>query len=94
MHAHIDAHSHILIDEYPGYGIQSTSRLQSQWENIKFYNQIRYNRLFQQVIYKVGESGINYIKIFQNAKAISVGNSYSKDQLMQTFLENFQQYGK
>ena len=34
---------------------------------------------------------MNYIKIFQNAQAysVSVGNSYSEDQLMHTFLDNF-----
>ena len=50
-----------------------------------------YDRNFQQVIYKGGESTINYIKIFQNARAllVSVGNRYSKDQLMHTFLDNF-----
>ena len=36
------------------------------------------------------------IKIFQNAHAlsISVGNSYSEDKLMHTFLDNFHQDGK
>ena len=44
-------------------------------------------RMFQQVVQKVEESEINYIKIFQNAKAvkISVVNSYTEDQLMHTF---------
>ena len=44
-------------------------------------------------MHKGGESGINYIKIFQNAKAleISAGNSYSEDQLVHTLLENFLQ---
>ena len=39
---------------------------------------------------------MNYIKIFQNADdlSISVGNSYSGDQLMHTFLDNFHQCGK
>ena len=36
---------------------------------------------------------MNYIKIFQNTQvlSISVGNSYSEDQLMHTFLDNFHQ---
>ena len=61
-----------------------------------FDGQRRYDRLFQQVIHKGYESAINYIKIFQNAKAleISVGNSYSEDPLMHTFLDNLQQGGK
>ena len=39
---------------------------------------------------------MNYIKIFQNAHVLSVslGNIYSEDQLMHTFLDNFQQGGK
>ena len=51
---------------------------------------------FQQVSHKGGGSAINYIKIFQNVHAlsISVGNSYSEDQLMHTFLDNFPQGGK
>ena len=52
-----------------------------------FAEQNRYNRLFKQVIHKGGKPVINFIKIFQNAKAlaISVRNSYSEDQLMHTF---------
>ena len=36
---------------------------------------------------------MNYIKIFQNAHAFSfsIGNYYSEDQLMHTFLDNFHQ---
>ena len=36
---------------------------------------------------------MNYIKIFQNAQdlSISVGNNYSEDQLMNIFLDNFNQ---
>ena len=39
---------------------------------------------------------MNYIKIFQNAQALSVpvGNTYSEDQLMHIFLDNFHQGGK
>ena len=61
-----------------------------------FLDKIRYNRTFQQITHKGGESAINYIKRFQNAQAlsVSVGNSYSKDQIMHTFLDNFQQSGK
>ena len=51
--------------------------------------------MFQQVVQKVGESEINYIKIFQNDKAleISVRNICSEDQLMHTFLDNLQRGG-
>ena len=56
----------------------------------------RYNILFQKVVHKRGESAIKYIRIFQskNALEISLGNSYSEDQLMQKFLDNFQHGGK
>ena len=39
---------------------------------------------------------MNYINIFQNAQAfkVSVGNSYSKDQLIHIFLDNLHQGGK
>ena len=39
---------------------------------------------------------MHYIKILQNAHAlsVSVGNSYSEDQLMPTFMDNFHQGGK
>ena len=51
--------------------------------------------MFQQVVHKGGESEINYIKIFQNAKAlsISVRNIYTGDKLIQTCVDNFQQGG-
>ena len=54
-----------------------------------------YDRTFQQFTHKGGESAINYIKRFQNAQAVSVslGNSYSEDQIMHTFLDNFHQSG-
>ena len=89
LHAYIDE---ILIQDYPGDEVQTISRLQSQCAKMTFSDQIRYNRLFRKVIYKGGESEINYIKTFKNAKdlEISVGNSYSQDQLMHTFLDNFQ----
>ena len=39
---------------------------------------------------------MNYIKISQNIQvlSVSVGNTYSEDQLMHTFLDNFHQGGK
>ena len=39
---------------------------------------------------------MNYIKRFQNSHAlsVSVGNSYSEDQLMHTFMDKFHQGGK
>ena len=61
-----------------------------------FSDKSRYDRTFQQVTHKGGESEINYIKRFQNAHAlsVSVGNSYSEHKLMHAFLDNFHQGGK
>ena len=63
---------------------------------MNFDDKSRYDRTFQQVTHKGGESAINYIKRFQNAHAlsVSVGNSYSKYQLMHTFMDNFHHGGK
>ena len=61
-----------------------------------FSDKNRFDRTFQQVTHKEGGYAIKYIKRFQNARAlsVSVGNSYSEDQLMHTFLDNFHQGGK
>ena len=61
-----------------------------------FVDKIRYNRIYQQVTHKRGESAIKYIQIFQNAQSLSfsVGNKYSEDKLMQIFLNNFHKGGK
>ena len=61
-----------------------------------FAEKNRYDRIFQKVTHKGRESIMNYIKIFQNAQAFSVcvGNYYSEDQLMHTFLDNFHQGGR
>ena len=71
-------------------------KLQSHCANMTFADKIRYDRTFQKVTHKGGESDINCIKRFQNAQAlsVSVGNSYSEDQIMHTFLDNFLQSGK
>ena len=71
-------------------------KLQSHCANMTFADRSRYYRTLQQVTHKGGESAINYIKRFQNAQALSVlvGNSYSENQIMHTFLDNFQQSGK
>ena len=47
-------------------------------------------------VYKGGESAMNYNKIFKNKQdlSVSVGNNYSEDQLMHTYLDNFHQGGK
>ena len=61
-----------------------------------FSDKNRYDRTFEQVTHKGGESEMNYIKIFQNTNSlsVSVGKSYFEDQLMHTFLNNFHQGGK
>ena len=61
-----------------------------------FYDKSRYDRKFQQVTHRGGESATSYIKIFQNAHAlsVSVGNRYNEYQLMHTVLDNFEQGGK
>ena len=58
-----------------------------------FSEKIRYDRTFQQVTHKGGESAMNYIKIFQNAHnlSISVENYHSEYQLMHTFMDKFHQ---
>ena len=52
--------------------------------------------MFEQVTHKGGEYEMNYIKIFQNSQAFSVslGKTYSEDQLMHIVLDNFHQCGK
>ena len=96
LRANIDVHSRRFIAESPKDGIKCIEKLQSHCANMTFADKSRYDRAFQQVTHKVGESAINYIKRFQNAQALSVslGNIYSEDQIMQTFLDNFHQGGK
>ena len=96
MHANSDVHIRRLISEFPKDGIKCLEKLQSHCANMTYADNSTYDRTFQQVTHKGGESAINYIKRFQNAQAlsVSVGNSYSEDQIMHTFLDNFQQSGK
>ena len=83
MHSNSDVHIRILISEFPKYGIKCTEKLQSHCANMIFSDKSRYDRTFQQVTHKGGESAINCIKRFHNAQAlsVSVGNSYSEDQI-------------
>ena len=96
LYSNICVHIRRLIAEFPEDGIKCMEKLQSHCANMTFADKIRYDRIFQQVTHKGEESAINYIKRFQNAQAlsVSVGNSYSEDQIMHTFLDNFQQSGK
>ena len=95
FHANSCVLSRRLIAEFPEDGIKCMEKLKSHCANMTFADKSRYDRTFQQVTHKGGESDINYIKRFQNAQAlsVSVGNSYSEDQMMHTFLDNFQQSG-
>ena len=63
---------------------------------MNFADRSRYGRIFQQVTNKGGEYATNYIKRFHNEQAlsVSVGNYYSKYQLMHTYMDNFHQGGK
>ena len=93
MHANIDVHSIRLIAKFPKDGIKCIEKLQSHCTNMTFADKSRYDRNFQQLTQKGRESAINYIKRFQNAHvlSVSVGNGYSEDQLMHTFLDKFHQ---
>ena len=77
-------------------GIKCIEKLQSYFANMTFSDKSRYDRTFQQVTHKGGESAMNYIKTCQNAQdlSVSVGNFYSEDQLMHTFLDSFHKGGK
>ena len=84
------------FSDFPKYGVKCIEKLKSHCTNTTFADKSRYDRNFQPVTHKGGEFAINYIKRFQNAHAlsVSVGNSYSEDQLIHTFLDNFHQGGK
>ena len=79
LHANSDVHRRRLIVEFPKDGIICMEKFQSHCANMTFSDKSRYDRTFQQVTHKGGESAINHIKIFHNARAlsVSVGNSYS-----------------
>ena len=96
MHANIDLHCRILIARFQGDEIKCIEKLKSHCANMIFADKGRYDRIFQQVVHKGGESTMNYIKIFQDAQALSVcvENSYSEHQLMCTFMDNFHQTGR
>ena len=96
LHANIDVHSRRLIAEFPKDEIKCIEKFQSNCANMTFADKSIHDRTFQQVTHKGGESAINYVKRFQNTHylSVSVGNRYSEDQLMHTFLDNFQHGGK
>ena len=90
--ANIDFHSRRFISELPVDGVKCILKLQSHCTNMNYSENNRYDRTFHQDTHKIGEPEMNYIKIFQNAQAlsVSVGNSYSEYHLMQIFLDTFQ----
>ena len=92
----IDSHSRKFIYEFPGDGVKFISKLQSHCANMTLYEKSRYNRLLQEVTHKGGVSSMSYIKISQNTQALLVpeGRSYSGDQRIHIFLDNFHQGGK
>ena len=96
LQANLDVHRRRSISEFPKDGIKCIEKLQSHCANMTFADKSRYERTFQQVTHKRGGYAINYIKRFQNVHdlSVSVGNSYSENQLMHTFLDNFHQGGK
>ena len=61
LHANSDVHSRRLIAEFPKDGIKCIEKLQSHCANMTFADKSRYDRTFQQVTHKGGESAINYI---------------------------------
>ena len=67
LHANIDVNSRRLIAEFPKNGIECPEKLKSHCANMNFADKSRYDRTFQQVTHKGGESAINYIKRFQNS---------------------------
>ena len=64
LHANSCVHSRRLIAEFPDDGIRCMGKLQSHCGNMTFADKSRYDRTFQQVTHKGGESAINYIKTF------------------------------
>ena len=78
-----------------GLGVTTLARVQRHCAMVTFADK-RYDKLFQAVTHKHGERALNYIKRFHKDKtmAASVGNRYSEEDLMQTFVDNFQSPGK
>ena len=72
LHAKIYVHIRRLINEFPGYGVKCIAKIQSNCANISFSGKSRYDRIFQQVTHKGGESAMKYIKIFQTAQDLSI----------------------
>ena len=65
LHANSDVHSSILIADFPEDVIKCLEKLQSHCANMTFVDKSRYDRTFQKVTHKGGESAINYLKDFR-----------------------------
>ena len=52
LRANIDAHSRILIAEFPAYGIKCIEKLQLHCAKMTFANKSRHDRTFQQFTHK------------------------------------------
>ena len=59
FHGNIDVHSRRLITEFPVDGIKCIEKLQSHCENMTSADKSRYDRIFQKVTHKGGESAMN-----------------------------------
>ena len=59
LHANIDVYSRRLIADFPKDGIKCIENLQSHCANMTFADKTIYERTFQQVTHKEGESAIN-----------------------------------
>ena len=59
LNANIDVHTRRLIAELPKDGIECIEKLQSHCANMTFADKSIYDRTFQQVTHKGGESAIN-----------------------------------
>ena len=88
LHSNIDVHSRRLIAKFLVDVIKCIEKLQSHCAKKN-----RYDRIFQQITHEEGKYAMKYIKRFQNTQDLSVwvGNNYSEDQLIHTFLYNFHQ---
>ena len=56
LHANIDVQSRRLMDEFPVDVIKCIKKFQSHFANMTFADKSIYDRIFQQVTHKVGES--------------------------------------
>ena len=72
LHANIDVYSRSLISGFPGDGVKCISKLQSHCASMTFSDKSRYEKIFQLVMHKVGESAMNYIKILKNAQVFQI----------------------